>query len=288
MTSNDYDFLCKMLQAQSGLALVPGKQYLAESRLASVALRNGFADVAALIGELKLPNASQLATEVVEAMMTHESFFFRDRTPFEHFRNLIIPALMSARASSRHIRIWCAAAATGQEPYSLAMCLKEMGGVLANWRIEIVATDLSNEALAKAQSGVYSHFEVQRGLPAAMLIKYFSKSGDEWQATPDIREMVKFSPHNLLHDCSRFGRFDVVFCRNVLIYMGHQTRADILDRIAGVCARDAYLVLGGAETVLGITDKFMPATDQRGLFTLRPTPSEGGRVLKMAEYADTH
>src|SRR5262245_57720153 len=163
-------------------------------------------------------------------MMTNESFFFRDKSPFEHFRDTVMPALLGARAASRRIRIWCAAAATGQEPYSLAICLKEMGKDLRGWRIEIVATDLPNEVLEKAKSGVYSQFEVQRGLPVLMLIKYFSQVGETWQIAPEIRGMVKFSPLNLLHDFSALGAFDVVFCRNVLIYFDQVTKTDVLER----------------------------------------------------------
>jgi chemotaxis protein methyltransferase CheR len=270
-----------MLKARSGLALADDKTYLVESRLLPVVRRNGFADIPALVDKLRSSDAGQLPVEVIEAMMTHESYFFRDKAPFEKFRDLIIPALLTARASTRRIRIWCTAAATGQEPYSLAISLKEMGKLLDGWRIEILATDISAGALARAQSGVYSHFEVQRGLPTMLLIKYFARSGDRWQVTPEIQDMVKFSPHNLLHDCSKLGRFDVVFCRNVLIYMEPATRTGILDRIAKVCERDGYLVLGGAETVVGLTDKFMPADDDRGIFVPQRVPNSG-RVQSFA------
>ena len=165
-------------------------------------------------------------------MTTNESFFFRDKVPFDHFRETIMPALLAARTSSRRIRIWCAAAATGQEPYTLAICLKEMGKELKGWRVEILATDLSNEVLEKAKSGIYSQFEVQRGLPVLMLIKYFSQVGEMWQIAPEIRAMVKFQPLNLLQDFAHLGTFDVVFCRNVLIYFDQETKIDVLDRIA--------------------------------------------------------
>src|SRR4029077_5260515 len=165
---------------------------------------------------------------------TNESFFFRDKMPFENFRDTIMPALLSARAASRRIRIWCAAAATGQEPYSLAICLKEMGKELKGWRVEIVATDLSTEVLEKAKSGIYSQFEAQRGLPALMLIKYFSQVGETWQIAPELRGMVKFMPFNLLNDFSHLGPFDVVLCRNVLIYFDQVTKIGVLERIASV------------------------------------------------------
>jgi chemotaxis protein methyltransferase CheR len=210
-------------------------------------------------------------------MTTNESFFFRDKVPFEHFRDTIMPALLSARAQSRRIRIWCAAAATGQEPYSLAIALKELGKDLRGWRVEIVATDLSTEVLEKARAGIYSQFEVQRGLPALMLIKYFAQVGEHWQIAPEIRAMVKFMPFNLLGDFAPLGRFDVVLCRNVLIYFDQATKVGVLERIADVTERDGFLMLGGAETVVGLTDRFKPVADKRGLYA-RPDGTAGNVV----------
>ena len=266
MTPQDYDYLRKLLKARSGLVLSAEKHYLVESRLLPVARRHGLFNLTGLVARLRGPDAEPLTVEVVEAMTTNESFFFRDKLPFEHFRDTIMPALLSARAASRRIRIWCAAAATGQEPYSLAIALKEMGKELRGWRIEIVATDLSTEVLEKAKSGIYSQFEVQRGLPALMLIKYFSQVGETWQIAPEIRGMVKFMPLNLLNDFSHLGRFDLVLCRNVLIYFDQATKIGVLERIAGVTERDGFLVLGGAETVVGLTDRFKPIPDKRGVY----------------------
>src|SRR5712691_6951242 len=177
MTPHDYDYLRRLLRERSGLVLTADKQYLVESRLLPVARRAGLAGLPDLVQRLKGPNAEPLAVEVIEAMTTNESFFFRDKIPFQHFRETIVPALMAARSSQRRIRIWCAAASTGQEPYSLAMTLKEMGNGTAGWRIEIIATDLSYEVLEKAKAGIYSQFEVQRGLPIQLLVKYFTQIG---------------------------------------------------------------------------------------------------------------
>ena len=178
----------------------------------------------------------------------------------------MLPALTAARRSSRTIRIWCAAASTGQEPYSLAMLLKEMQRDLAGWRIDVIATDLSNEVLEKARQGIYSQFEVQRGLPIQLLIKYFTQIGDMWQIAPDIRSMVKYQQLNLLSDFSHLGMFDLIFCRNVLIYFDQETKINLLDRLARVIAGDGYLVLGAAETVVGLTDTFKVVTEARGLY----------------------
>ena len=266
MTPLDYDYLRRLLKERSGLVLAADKQYLVESRLLPVARRAGVAGLGDLVQKLKGSQAEPLVVEVVEAMTTNESFFFRDKIPFEHFRASIMPALLAARAAQRRIRIWCAAASTGQEPYSLAMALKEMAGSIAGWRIEIVATDLSNEVLEKARAGIYSQFEVQRGLPIQLLVKYFSQIGDTWQIAPDIRAMVQYRALNLLGDFSHLGTFDLVFCRNVLIYFDQATKIAVLDRIARITDRGGYLVLGAAETVIGLTDCFRPVADSRGLY----------------------
>jgi chemotaxis protein methyltransferase CheR len=205
-------------------------------------------------------------------MTTNETFFFRDKTPFENFRSAVLPALLAARRTSRTIRIWCAASSTGQEPYSLAMLLKEMEGDVAGWRIDLIATDLSNDVLAKARHGIYSQFEVQRGLPIKLLIKYFAQTGDMWQIAPEIRAMVKFQQLNLLSDLSRLGTFDLIFCRNVLIYFDQEAKTGMLNRLGRAIAGDGYLVLGAAETVVGLTDSFRTVPDLRGLYVpnLRP------------------
>jgi chemotaxis protein methyltransferase CheR len=267
VTPLDYDYLRKLLRERSGLVLSADKQYLVESRLLPVARRAGLTGLTQLVQRLREPNVEPLAVEVVEAMTTNESFFFRDKIPFQHFNDTIMPALMAARAKQRRIRIWCAASSCGQEPYSLAMSLKELGHRTDGWRIEIIATDLSNEVLEKAKAGIYSQFEVQRGLPIGLLVKYFTQIGDTWQIAPEIRAMVQFRPLNLLADFTHLGTFDVVFCRNVLIYFDQETKTAVLDRIARVIDHDGYLVLGAAETVVGLTESFKTVNDRRGLYS---------------------
>ena len=266
MTPLDYDFLRSCLKARSGLVLSADKQYLVESRLLPVARKAGLANLAELVSALKLAQDPALMTAVVEAMTTNELFFFRDKTPFEHFRSTIMPALLAARRPSRSIRIWSAASATGQEPYSLAMCLKELAAEIAGWRIEFLATDLSGEVLEKARSGLYTQFEVQRGLPIQLLIKHFAQFGELWQIAPELRAMVRYRQLNLLADFSQLGTFDLIFCRNVLIYFDQQTKTDVLNRLGRVIAADGYLVLGAAETVVGLTDRFKMVPDKRGLY----------------------
>jgi chemotaxis protein methyltransferase CheR len=263
----DFEYLRKLLRDRSGLVLSADKQYLLESRLLPIARRIGVDGLGGLAQKLRAPGAERLIVEVVEAMTTNESFFFRDKLPFDHFRDTMLPALLAARAPHRRIRIWCAASSAGQEPYSLAIMLKEMAARLAGWRVEILATDLSGEVLAKAKAGLYSQFEVQRGLPIHYLVKYFTQVGDAWQIGPAIRAMVEFRQLNLLQNFQQFGMFDVVFCRNVLIYFAQETKTDVLERIARTMQPDGFLALGAAETVVGLTDSFKLMADKRGLYT---------------------
>ena len=268
MTPSDYDFLRKLLRERSGLDLSADTQYLVESRLIPLARRAGLPGIAELVAKVK-SGSDGLTSEVVEAMTTNETFFFRDKIPFDHLRETILPALLQARASRRSLRIWSAACSTGQEPYSIAMCVREFAA-LAGWRIEIVATDLSQGVLEKARAGIFSQFEVQRGLPIQMLVKYFTQVGELWQLNANIRGMVQHRQLNLLQDFSHLGTFDVVFCRNVLIYFDQDTKAGIFERVAKVLEPDGVLVLGAAESVVGISDAFKPYPERRGLY--RPNP----------------
>jgi chemotaxis protein methyltransferase CheR len=265
MTPPDYEYLRKLLKDHSGLDLSSDKQYLIESRLLPLSRKAGLSDIGELVQKVKGGSAS-LTTQVVEAMTTNETFFFRDKIPFEHFRNTIMPEILQARAGRKSIRIWCAAGSTGQEPYSLAMCLKEMGATLAGIRVEILATDLSQEVLEKSKAGIYSQFEVQRGLPIQLLVKYFKQIGELWQINPDIRAMVSHRQLNLLHDFSQLGVFDVIFCRNVLIYFDQDTKINIFNRLAKAIEADGFLALGAAETVVGLTETFKPHPERRGLY----------------------
>jgi chemotaxis protein methyltransferase CheR len=265
VTPAEYEYFRKLLKDQSGLDLAGDKQYLIESRLLPLMRKAGVSGIGELVQKLR-GGSSALVTDVVEAMTTNETFFFRDKVPFEHFRDSIMPELLQARAKRKSLRIWCAAGSTGQEPYSLAISLKEMSAALAGWRIEIIATDLSQEVLEKSKAGIYSQFEVQRGLPIQMLVKYFSQSRELWQINPEIRAMVQHRQLNLLQDFSQLGIFDVVFCRNVLIYFDQQTKINVFNRIAKVTESDGFLVLGAAETVVGLTDAFKAYPDKRGLY----------------------
>ena len=281
MTPPDYEYLRKLLRDHSGLDLSADKQYLIESRLLPLSRKAGLSGISELVQKMKGGSAS-IITQVVEAMTTNETFFFRDKTPFDHFRASIIPEILAARAGRKSIRIWCAAGSTGQEPYSLAMCLKEMGAAISGWRIEILATDLSQEVLEKSKTGLYSQFEVQRGLPIQLLVKYFKQTADFWQVNADLRAMVQHRQMNLLHDYSPLGVFDVIFCRNVLIYFDQDTKVDIFNRLARATEADGFLVLGAAETVVGLTDVFKPYPERRGLYRPSVTRAAPARMPSAA------
>jgi chemotaxis protein methyltransferase CheR len=274
VTPLDYEFLRKLLKERSGLDLSADKQYLVESRLIPLARKAGLPGLPELVQKLK-GSAEALTSEVVEAMTTNETFFFRDKVPFDHLKATVVPELLQARASRRALRIWCAASSTGQEPYSIAMCLKEMGAALTGWRVEIIATDLSQGVLEKSRAGLFSQFEVQRGLPIQLLVKHFVQTGELWQLNADVRAMVQFRQLNLLQDFSHLGMFDIIFCRNVLIYFDQDTKSNVFGRLAKVIEPDGFLMLGAAETVVGLTEAFRPCPDRRGLYS--PNVARGAR-----------
>jgi chemotaxis protein methyltransferase CheR len=264
MTPAEFEFVAQLLKRRSGLVINSDKLYLLESRLGPVGRKHSLAGLPAIAAKLKAGDEA-LARDVTEAMTTNESFFFRDKTPFDHFEKLMLPAMLKARAGSKRLRIWCAAASTGQEPFSLAMLLKEKQAQLKDWRIDILGTDLSSEVLARAKSGLYSQFEVQRGLPVQLMVKYFTKERDQWRIKDDVRSMVEYRQMNLLDSFVGLGTFDIIYCRNVLIYFDEGTKRGILERMAQLLPDDGYLLLGAAETVVGITNAFSPLEGAQGV-----------------------
>lgn len=268
MNVNDFELISQLLKKRSGLVLSEDKAYLLESRLNPVARKWGLSGFDELAQQVRKSNDEKLLVDITEAMTTNESFFFRDQKPFDQFRDVVLPYLLEHRAAKKSIRIWCAAASSGQEPYTLAMLLKEAQAKLSGWKVEIIGTDISQEILDKAKEGVYSQFEVQRGLPINLLVKYFTQVEDRWKLNDEIRNMVAFRKFNLLDSMSGMGQFDVIFCRNVLIYFDQPTKTQVLDQMSGLLANDGFLYLGGAETVLGISDRFLLIPGQRGIYGL--------------------
>lgn len=275
MSPRSFEIFAGVLKLGSGLAIGAEKQYLLETRLAGIIARHGMRDLDDLAARLHTTASAfgPLEHAVIEAMTTNESFFFRDEKPFTHLRSSALPRLQAARAPGIRLRIWSAAASSGQEAYSLAMLVAEARGVIGNRFVEIVATDISREQLTRAREGLYTQFEVQRGLPMQYLVRYFSKEGVNWRLSDTIRAMVAFREWNLLADLRPLGTFDAVFCRNVLIYFDRETKTRVLEAIAAQMAPDGVLYLGGAETVLGLTNRFAVAPGERGVYTLvAPTP----------------
>jgi chemotaxis protein methyltransferase CheR len=279
VTPLEYEYLRKLLKERSGLDLSADKQYLVESRLIPLARKAGLMGIGELVQKIK-SGSDALTVDAIEAMTTNETFFFRDKIPFDHLRQTVLPELMQARIGRRSLRIWCAASSTGQEPYSIAMCLKEFSAQLIGWRVEIIATDLSLGVLEKARAGIFSQFEVQRGLPIQLLVKHFRQVGELWQINADIRAMVQHRQLNLLQDFSHLGTFDVIFCRNVLIYFDQDTKIGVFNRLARSLEADGVLALGAAESVVGMTDAFKPFPERRGLY--RPNPARGARPATAA------
>ncbi len=266
MTDADFAFLAGLLRERSGLVIGPDKTYLLEARLSAIMRVHGFKGLEELAAALRMIRSESLIVQVVDAMTTNETSFFRDHAPFEKFRLSVLPALLKARAGQNRLRIWSAACSTGQEPYSLAMLLREQAALLAGWRIEIVATDLSERVLERARSRTYSTFEVQRGMPVHLLIKYFEQVGGDWRLKSEVGDMVEFRPCNLLGDLRGMGSFDLVFCRNVLIYFDQPTKRTVLSAIGRQMAGDGYLMLGGSESMYGVSDAFADVAGLRGVY----------------------
>jgi chemotaxis protein methyltransferase CheR len=275
MTEVEFAFLRGFLKTRSGLSLTAEKRYLAESRLAPVCRRFEIDSLSELVTLLRRGGDRDLECAVVEAMSTNETSFFRDRIPFDLLRGTLLPRFLEQRAESRRLRIWCAASSTGQEPYSVAMILHDAAERLKGWQVEVLATDLSPEVLAKARAGLYSQFEVQRGLPIQLLLAHFTQVGAQWQIAPQLRAMVTFRTINLVRDFGALGAFDIIYCRNVLIYFDAPTRAAVLRRLAAALAPDGALLLGAAESVHGLSDVLSPDLEHRGLYG-KATPARPG------------
>lgn len=266
MKITSFDIYAELLKEKSGLSITHDKSYLLESRLKGIAQEQGHPSVEAMATALQgVPNP-QLVEQIIEAMTTNETFFFRDNTPFDLFKSTVMPYMEKERTAQRALKIWSAASSSGQEPYSLAMILKEAGGPWNSWNIDILGTDISKDILAQAAEGSYSQFEVQRGLPIQMLMAYFTQDDNRWVINEDIKKMVRYQFLNLLDNLAMVGTVDVIFCRNVLIYFDEATKTDIFERLARQLPADGFLFLGGAETVLGLTDLFKPVPNSRGLY----------------------
>lgn len=265
MDSADFEFLCEFLKRRSGLVLTPDKISIAKNKLAPVARRFGFRKTDALLAELRY-EPEELSRAVTEAVTVNESSFFRDKACFDHVRGTILPQLVHARAAAKRLRIWCAATSSGQEAYSLAILLDEMGLADQGWKIDLIATDLSSEMIARARDGRYFDYEIARGMPTQTLLKYFTEGGNQWCVSDRLRRVVSFRPFNLLDSFGWLGRLDLVFCRNVLLYFDAQEKLQTLDRLSRIIASDGFLVTGTSDVMAG--ENFIPVENARGVFTI--------------------
>ncbi|MDX2193591.1 MAG: protein-glutamate O-methyltransferase CheR [Gemmatimonadales bacterium] len=255
----EFNYIRDLVRQQSAIVIEPGKEYLVESRLASLARGEGFASVEQFIAQLRSRPQNGLHRRVIDAMTTNETSFFRDVHPFDALRQVVIPELAARRQAEKTLTIWCGACSSGQEPYTIAMVLRELGHPFPGWTVRVVATDLSTEMLERAKGGRYSQLEVNRGLPAAFLVKYFQKTGAEWSVKDELRKLIDFRPINLAEPWAGMPSCDIVFMRNVLIYFDVPTKRDILGRVRRLLRPDGYLFLGGAETTLNLDDSYRRA-----------------------------
>jgi len=256
MNTADFDYVRKYVREQAAIVLEPGKEYLVESRLLTLSRKESLGSVDELMVRLRADPKGALHRKVVDAMTTNETSFFRDIHPFDALRKWILPEVIERRAAERKLSLWCGAASTGQEPYSVLMLIAEYFPALLTWDLRFIATDLSTEVLARARAGRFSQLEVNRGLPASMLVKHFSRQGVEWEVKPELRRRVEFREMNLLSECSLLPPVDVIFLRNVLIYFDLETKKSILAKTRRVLRPGGYLLLGGAETTLNVDDAF--------------------------------
>jgi chemotaxis protein methyltransferase CheR len=256
MNSSLFAFAARLLKERAALVLEPGKEYLLEARLAPVAKRHGLSTAEEYLDHIQKSPSEAHISEIIEAMVTTETMFFRDIIPFETLRKTVLPELIQARKESRQLSIWCAASSSGQEPYTIALILKEYFPELTNWTIKLLATDISHEMLQRCKNGLYSQFEVNRGMPTPLLMKHFQQVGTSWQISESIRRMVDFQPLNLATNWSSFPKCDLIFLRNVMIYFDVETKKGILRRVADRLTPNGYLVLGGAETTFHLVDFF--------------------------------
>jgi chemotaxis protein methyltransferase CheR len=273
INAEDFTFIRGLIRQRSAIVLDEGKERLVEARLASLVREHGALSITDLISRLKNQPYGPLHRQVVEAMTTNETSFFRDLLPYEALRKVLIPELMQKRETERRLTIWSAASSTGQEPYSLSMMLRDHFPTMVNsWAVNILGTDISSEVLKRARLGNYSQLEVNRGLPAALLVKYFHKEGVYWRINDDIRKMVEFREMNLAEPWPPIPQADIIMLRNVLIYFDVETKKLILSRIRQVLRPDGYLFMGGAETTLNLDNAYEPVQiDKTVCYRLKST-----------------
>jgi chemotaxis protein methyltransferase CheR len=256
VNTNDFEFICQLVYQHSAVVLHAEKSYLADLYLQPIAESAGFGSISDLVGYLQTQPFSNLHSQVIESLVTNETSFFRDHHPFEALKKFILPELIKKRTIERSLNIWCAACSNGQEPYSIAMLIKEYFPMLANWSVKLIASDFSSKVLAKAKQGRYNQLEIQRGLPKNFRDRYFHQLDCDWQIQPEILQMVEFRQLNLVQSWTSLPKHDVIFLRNVLIYFDTATKKSLLKKIKQNLNPDGYLFLGNAETTIHLDTAF--------------------------------
>lgn len=282
MNIDDFKFYKQFLYEKSGLAITEEKTYLLQSRLTPITRDYGFSDLEELAKALRFAPDPKLIKAVIDAMTTNETLFFRDAKPFMQFKTIVLPAMVTARENKKSLRVWSAACSTGQEPYSIAITLDEALAQKNGWKFEILGTDLSDNALSQARNAKYNQFEIQRGLPIQMAMKYFTQEGQNWTIKDNIRNMVRFESFNLLERMDRFGTFDIIFCRNVLIYFDEETKKKVLQNLVKRLAPDGFLFLGGSETVIGLCPELKIQQGCPGLYTIQSIDASKASMVNTA------
>lgn len=267
---SSYRILAGLLEARTGQQLTLGRRWRLETALKGLMRKHGIPTLAQLITRLVASRDASLGDEVVDALLNNETYFFRDRAPFEILRSAVLPAMKLARAPERRLSIWCAGVSTGQEAYSLAMMFAEDAAQWAGWTIDILGTDISSTAIQQARAGVYSQFEVQRGLPVVQMVRWFETQGDAWRVAGQLQRSVRFQAHSVFDSPPAPRRFDLVLCRNLLLYFAADKRRAAFARLGQAIASDGVLMLGAGETVIGQTDRFVPDPQARGLYRASP------------------
>jgi chemotaxis protein methyltransferase CheR len=256
VSNSDFNYIRELVFEHSAIVLEDGKKYLVESRIGPVVKTEGFDTIEQLVKAIRKNTHNRLKSKVVEALTTNETSFFRDIHPFETLKNIILPDIIESRKNTKDLNIWCAASSSGQEPYSIAMLIEEYFPVLLDWQINFIASDISEKMLAQCRSGIFSQLEVNRGLPAAMLIKYFEKNGPTWSIKKQLQKRIRFQHINLSRELPHLPRMDIIFLRNVLIYFDIEMKRKILKQIRTILKPDGYLFLGGAETTLNLDESY--------------------------------
>jgi chemotaxis protein methyltransferase CheR len=270
IAKTDFEYVCSLVRVKSGIVLEAGKEYLVEARLAVLVRQQNIPTIAALVARLKTNSLDPLHRLTVEAMTTNETSFFRDHSPFEAMKSYVLPALLERRAQSKSLALWCAASSTGQEPYSVAMTLRENIPQFEQWKLSFIATDISREMVARSRDGIYNQIEINRGLPAKLMVKYFDKTHLTWQIKEPLRNMIEFREMNLTSPWPGLPAMDIIFMRNVLIYFDTETKRGILAQARKLLKPDGYLFLGAAETTMGLDDAFERApVEKSGCYRLR-------------------